>query len=323
MRCGSCGTPMDLEDPPRSGRRPETGPGAGRQGPGGPLPQRLLLLGLGGLLAFAGIRSAGIAAKDRDVERRFQAETERLEELFASEYQARESRHRELVDDPDRWSGKAALRLRQLELDARAAHDPRYADSGSATNLLALARLAKVRGVPDPDALEQITRLAAPKGSRIEVVPEAGGQRVRVAFPMSAVSHAEADVHTRHSNLESLRLEVEERTFDVIRDVLVHARGRGLRRLEVACNHGLHSRFPFPGATPKEMRALSTSLNRCIYRVRVDVAAAPADTDWASIDGRALRAFSVVEDRRIRTIQLVEEELPPIPSGNEAGILEF
>ena len=284
---------------------------------------RLLLLGLGALAILLGFHRASESAESREADRQFEAVTELMEKQFTLEYEAREARHRAHMEDTNRWSGRTALRLRQSELDARVAHDPRFADSGSATSLLALERLQTSNTLSDQNLLEEVVRLSVPSGSRIEVLPETGGFRVRIAYPMSAFSRWESDVNTRHSNVESLRMEAEERTFDVIRDIMTHADGLKVWRLEVACNHGIYSEFPVPGATEEERRALSISQNRCIYRVRLDAASTPFPYDWRSVSDAVLRSKSVAEDRRIRNLRLVEDELPGIQAGQGAEVLEF
>jgi hypothetical protein len=322
MRCDTCGTMM-VDNSAGAGQAGGAESHRRNRGRGTARFVGLLLLGWGGLATLIGFQRASESADSREAERQFEAATELMEKQFTLEYEAREARHRALMADTNRWSGRTALRLRQSELDARVAHDPRFADSGSATNLLALERLQTSSTLSEENLLEEVARLSIPSGSRIEVLPEAGGFRVRIAYPMSAFSRRESDVNTRHSNVESLRMEAEERTFDMIRDIMTHAEGLKVRKLEVACNHGIHSEFSVPGATEEERRALSISHNRCIYRVRLDAASTPYPSDWRSVSDAVLRSKSVVEDRRIRNLRLVEEELPGIPTGQGAEVLEF
>jgi len=140
-------------------------------------------------------------------------------------------------------------------------------------------------------ALQQVAALAAPAGSRIEVTPANGRYVVRVAFKMSALTQHEKGAVTKHQTIAAMRREVRALSAQVMRDLFDYCGVRGIERLSVSCNHTVQQANVPAAATESERRDLLRRAGvamSCIYRARIDAAAASRITEWRTAPNTAL-----------------------------------
>lgn len=295
-------------------------PSGGRTGLHQPASRRDLAMAAGawaaavviGLTVF-GFKSVSVRA----AESRWATELSRLEaqhaSALASEDEARvrrvedeEARHQKLLNDPAFRSGDLAFDRHEEEWQRRLRHDVSLAKSPLEQTLLKMQEMGADTAVTAQRALEEVTRLGAPKGSRVEVTPAGDGFRIRVAFKMSAVSDNEAGAATKHLTPEAMRAEVREISARLTRDLFDYCGSRGIEELQLSCNHGEFRRIIPRNATPAEEAELWKSAPvtmACIYRVAIDKAAARRVTNWRAVPLSTVVGLSRVDRDRISTIR--------------------
>src|SRR5258706_919944 len=69
---------------------------------------------------------------------------------------------------------------------------------------------------------------------------------------MSSLSANEAWSVTKHHTTESMRLEIEELSARVMKDLFDYCGSRGIEKLSVSCNHALRRTLFPPNATAQE-----------------------------------------------------------------------
>ncbi len=155
--------------------------------------------------------------------------------------------------------------------------------------------------MPSQKALETVTRMACPEGSRIEVTASPEGYVVRVAYKMSAVSQHEKGGVTKHQSKDSMRREVETLSAHLIRDVFDACSTRGIKRLQVSCNHAMYSRRMPPDPTPEEREAMMKEaglIMGVIHRASVEAPQAATVSNWRKISiPEVLRIMKMERDK--------------------------
>lgn len=229
------------------------------------------------------------------------------------------------LQDKNWLSGALATEAHQKEWAARINHNPQMADSVLETNLLAMERLGQDATLAAQNALERVALLASPKGSRVEVVPEGEGYRIRVAFMMSQVSQQEAGAITKHHTTASMRQEVEELSARLLRDLYRYCGSRGINYISVTCNHTLRQTVVPTGATEEERQLL---LNRAapiparLYRLSLDQTRARSVADWREVSLSAIIHLCRVEYDGLSTLT-ISQGMPAQESRDAEGDLQY
>lgn len=203
-----------------------------------------------------------------------------------------------LLKDPDWISGERARRVREAEWARRLKQDPAFAESPLEQRLVEMERLGKDAQLSPQKALEQVARMAAPPGSRVEVLSHGDRNWVRIAFSMSALADRERGVATKHGTVAGMREEVRTLCAALIRDVLDFCGTRGIERVQVSCNRALHEAYVPTEATPEERQQLEARARvviRRIYRLSLDPSKAQSVVDWRRVSLDQVLKFSQVE----------------------------
>jgi hypothetical protein len=222
-------------------------------------------------------------------------------------------------------SGALAHERHAQEWAARLNHDPQLATSILETNLLAMEQLGQDASLAAQNAVERVALLASPKGSRVEVVPEGDGFRVRVAFMMSRVSKQEAGAVTKHHNTATMRLEVEELSARVLRDLYHYCGSRGINYISVTCNHTLRNTVVPTGATDEERRLLlqrAAPVPTRLYRLSLDQSQARSVADWHQVSLSDIVNQCRVEYDGFPTLT-ISQATPDQEARDAEGELEF
>jgi len=278
-----------------------------------------------GEVRLAGIRQGADArigaaqqAHEAEVQAEVAAETQQVE--------AEEARHRVRLSDTDFLSGAASQRKHQLEWRRRLAHEPSLAHSLIETNLLRMEQLGKDPAISARDALAEVAQLAAPPGSRVEVVQTGNQFVVKVAFRMSAMTDKETGAVTKHHTTQAMRREVEEISARVIQELFDYCGTRGIAKLQVSCNHGMRSTMVPQGATEAERRVLlarSKVVMDKLYRVSLDQSQARAFADWRRVSRSQVTERMTVEYDGFATLTIENSLLSPANQEDPSDVLKF
>ena len=254
------------------------------------------------------------------------ASKEKLRLSHLDRLRALELSHRSKMQDPALLSGDSAEKARAEEWAARLRRDRAFAKTALELNLLAMELVARDDTLTVAQSLFQVASLASPPRSRIEIVPEVKRFKIRIAFDMGAVSWEEAGGNTKHSSTDALRVEAEQMTVRVIRDVLAACGSGDIERLSVSCNRPLQPTEQAIEAVPADPARASKprpSRMTLIFRAGIDQASAAGVADWRSASMAQVGRGMVVEydrTRRLRLSYVLEE--PQIATEPE-GELEF
>lgn len=214
-----------------------------------------------------------------------------------TEGEAEEARRRL---DPQIVSGQAAELRRDREWARRQAQDAALAVSPLEQKLVRMRALGLSEGLSDDQALLELARLAAPAGSRLEVVREGGGYLLRVAFSMAVLAPQEGGASTQHRSVASLKQEVREISARIVRELMDAGDTRGLKRLTVSCNRAIRQNLIPSAATPEEraqLLAKSKLQMRRIYRIGIDRSQVSGVADWRTVPlSRVLSLLQVEHD---------------------------
>ncbi len=167
-----------------------------------------------------------------------------------------EAKHQARLRDEAVISGALASQRHGEEWARRLAHDPAVAQSVMETNLLRMQQVGVDPTRSAQEALAEVARLAAPPGSRIEVIPSGDRFAVRVAFRMSALSLHESGAVTKHHTTQSMRREIERLSARVMKAMYDYCGTRGIEKLSITCNHALRRSIIPPNATESEKHEL-------------------------------------------------------------------
>lgn len=285
------------------------------------------------LVVVIAFNSWTLAALGRGLEKirreaRVQHEDEtRLEKQARKvESDAIEAGHQMHLRNPDYLSGALALKNHEDEWTLRLAHDPKAALTVAEKSLVRMERVGGDPSVQAKIALEEVTRLAAPTGSRVEVSPMGGGFSVRVAFRMSALAKNEAGAVTKHHNTLTMRREIEDLSAQVMKDLFDYCGSRGIEKLSVSCNHALQTPFVPLGATSLEKDLLSSRARPVmgnLYRVSLDRTKARAVADWRRISNPQVIALTSVEHDGLWNLTIHGRPSSPSEQRDPEGELEF
>jgi hypothetical protein len=271
-------------------------------------------------LREVGVRfAAGLRQFDQPREREFNARRDADQKRADDEEAAQKAR----LADSAVVSGELARANHVKEWQKRLAHDPEFAESAFERAMLKMQKVGSDPSLAAREALEEVARLAAPPGSRIEVTNVQEKFSVRVAFKMSATTHGEAGASTKHRSTATMRREAEEISALVVKEVFDYCGARGIARLSVSCNHGLrHSNIP-KAATDEERKELekrSRTIMVCIYRIVIDESRAAFVPSWRDISIPRVKDMMHLDYDGITGLKLTdvvrgpaEEEDPNMP----------
>jgi hypothetical protein len=292
------------------------------------------LYGVCGLL-LAGIVAYEVPALARlksqlEAERaeRQHAEAVKVErDALAAEVAAVERAHRARLQDPAFISGAVARQRHEQEWARRLAHDPQVAATPMETKLLRMEQVGRDPAVAAQAALEEVARLAAPMGSRVEVTPSGERFTVKVAFRMSALSANEAGAVTKHHTNESMRREIEDLSARVMKDLFGYCGSRGIEKISVSCNHAVRQASLIPAnATTQEKEALLARAGVTmgnLYRASLDQTQARAVPDWRQVSMRLLNRMMKVEYDGLQTLRILGANPDSPDTRDPESLLEF
>jgi len=288
------------------------------------------------LLLCAGAVAAKFAVgriELRGVQARFAAGLRQFDQPHEQDFNARrdadqkradeqEAAHKARLADRATISGELARDNHAKEWQKRLAHDPEFAESAFERAMLKMQKVGSDPALAAREALEEVARLAAPPGSRVEVTNLFDKFSVRVAFKMSATTHGETGASTKHRSTGTMRREAEEISALVAKEVFDYCGARGIARLSVSCNHGIrHSNIP-KAATDEERKELekrSRTIMACIYRVVIDDSKAAFVPSWREISSPRVKDMMRVDYDGITGLKLGDfvrgpaEEDPSMP----------
>ena len=214
------------------------------------------------------------------------ARSQAAEKDWKAALSRREAQEKQRALDPRVLSGEAARERRDREWALRVAQDPSLAVSALEQRLVQLRALGQSPQLSDSQALVEVARLASPRGSRLEVVPEGDGYLLRVAFSMAALAPNEGGASTEHRSVLALKRDVREGSARLLRDILGAGDNRRVQRVTVSCNRAIRHRLIPAAATPEERAQLLSRAKvqlRRIYRVAVDRQQIASVTDWRTV----------------------------------------
>jgi hypothetical protein len=288
----------------------------------------LLLAGVVGYQVLAVARLNNQLEAERAEGQRMREDAVKVEQdALAAEVAAEESAHQGRLQDRGFISGAAARQRHEDEWARRLKHDPGVATTVMETKLLRMEQVGRDPAVAAQAALEEVARLAAPPGSRVEVTPSGERFTVKVAFRMSALSANEAGAVTKHHTTGSMRREIEDLSARVMRDLFDYCGTRGIEKISVSCNHALRRASLIPvNATAQEKeellaRAAVTMGN--LYRAILDHAQARAVPDWRQVSMRLLNHMMKVEYDGLQTLKITGANPDSPDTRDPEGPLEF
>ena len=229
-------------------------------------------------------------------------------------------------NDPAVLSGDAARAAHAAEWKRRLAHEPALANSAVEQALVRMHAVSSDTTLTAQAALERVAQLAAPRGSRIEIMPNGERFVVRIAFKMSALSTNEQGAVTKHHTPASMKREVEALCARVARDVFDHCGPRAIDQLFITCNHTLRRRHIPEAATAAERDELqrrATPVMARLYRVRIDRADALRVTEWRTVSESQLIALMKVEHDAMKTLRINSSLFDARPGIDANMKLEF
>jgi hypothetical protein len=275
--------------------------------------------------AWALSRLTNGLAEERARIRRQHEETVRQElEDSAAQSAAEEAAHQARLRDEALISGALARQRHEMEWARRLAHDPESAKSAMERTLLRMEQVGHDPQKTAQQALEEVARLAAPAGSRIEVRPIRDRFAVQVAFRMSALSANEAGAVTKHRTTESMRREIRDLSAEVMKALFDYCGSRGIEKLSVTCNHAMFRSVVPQNATEWErqelLRRAPVVLGR-LYRVSLDQKSARSVADWRRISVPKVGVMMTVEVDELKALEISGTEFAP--QQDPEGQLEF
>lgn len=283
-----------------------------------------------GSLAFNGWKFAALERRLDGMRRDAQAvQTEKAtkqDEARKVEEERIEAGHQALLRNPDYLTGTLARKNHEQEWALRLAHDPKVALTAAEKSLVRMERVGGDATVQAKVALEIVTVLASPPGSRVEVSPLGDGFGVRVAFRMSALTKDEAGAVTKHHDTVSMRREIEDLSAQVMKDLFDYCGSRGIERLSVSCNHALQRPLIPLAATPAEQEQLSSRAKPVmgnLYRVSLDRAKAREVADWRRISNPQVIAQMSVEHDGLWNLTITGKQSSRSEQRDPEGELEF
>jgi hypothetical protein len=278
------------------------------------------------VLALARLKSQ-LEAERAEGQRQHESAVKVEQDVLAAEVAAEESAHQARLQDPGFISGAVARQRHEEEWARRLKHDPQVATTAMETKLLRMERVGRDPAVAAQAALEEVARLAAPPGSRVEVTPSGDRFTVKVAFRMSALSANETGAVTKHHTTESMRREIEALSARVMKDLFDYCGSRGIEKISVSCNHALRRASLIPAnATAQEKeellaRAAVTMGN--LYRASLDHAQARAVPEWRQVSMRLLNRMMKVEYDGLQTLKITGANPDSPDTRDPEGPLEF
>lgn len=299
--CSECGYSNDFEAPAcaRCGFRFAAPPRSdtAQRRPGIPI---LLLLGILLLGGTAAITAKLAVHRDelnrvrvrldrqlRDAEEARAKDLQRKREDDDRRARAEEAAHNARLQDTALVSGERAQNNRAAEWQKRVAHDQEFAHSALERSILKMQRVGSDPALAAREALEEVARLAAPPGSRIEVTNAYDNLAMRVAFKMSAVIPSAAGVSMKHKSTAAMRREAEEGSAYIMKELFDHCGARGIARLSLSCNYAVYTHSYIPkAATEAERRELEKRgavIMSCLYRISIDASKAASVPSWRAI----------------------------------------
>jgi hypothetical protein len=318
LRC-SCGKVLVVGEVP-VGNRPSAAPGIQAHAPSSARPALasisigvallcgVLLAGDVAYQAFAWSRLQVRLREERTTAQQQHADTVQ-QELAASakETKSEEAAHQARLQNQDFISGVLAQHQHEVEWARRLAHDPTVARSAMERTLLQMEEVGHDPARTARQALGEVARLAAPRGSRIEVNPSGDRFAVKVAFRMSALSANETGAVTKHHDTESMRREIRSLSAGLMKSLFDYCGSRGIETLTVTCNHAMRRTIIPQNATASEKQEL---LGRApvvigrLYRVSLDQQHARSVADWRRISVPQVGAIMTVELDELKTLQI-------------------
>ena len=248
------------------------------------------------------------------------------EQAFREQMAAEEAAHQARLHDPQFVSGELARRRHAEEWARRVAHEPQIASTALEIKLLQMDNLGRDPATAAKAALEQVARLALPRGSRVEVTPVGDGFLVRTAFRMSALSPEEAGTATKHETVASMQAEIEEMSARVMKDLFDFCGSRGIEKLSVSCNHALRRILIPPNATGEERKELMSRARLemgSLYRVSLDKAKARAIGDWRRVPVTRVGAMMKVDYDGLKDVEISHAIQEFLDRRDPEGELEF
>lgn len=204
-----------------------------------------------------------------------------------SRVRAQESAHAARLQDKLLISGELARRNRDTEWAKRLARDPEFALSPLERTMVRMQKVGADPALATREALEEVARLAAPPGSRIEVTNAFNNLALRVAFKMSAVVPSAAGVAMKHKSNASMRREAQEGSAYIMKELFDACGARGIARLSLSCNYAVYAHSFIPQAATeaerKELEKRGAVIMACLYRVSIDASKAAAVPNWRTI----------------------------------------
>jgi DNA-directed RNA polymerase subunit RPC12/RpoP len=245
---------------------------------------------------------------------------------FQAQFDREEAKYKSYLLNTAWTSGSLARERHEKEWALRIAHDPRFAKTVLETNLLTMERLGMDATVAAQTAIEKVARLASPGGSRVEVAPDGDGYRVRVAFMMSRLSDNESGAFTKHKTTAALRVEIQELSAQVMRDLYEYCGSRGIKSIAVTCDHTLRETQIPPGATEAEREELlqrAKPIPGRLYRVSLDQFHAQAVVNWRSLALSRLTQLWAVEYDGLTHLTLTTIQGSPLGSDQRDAVGEL
>jgi hypothetical protein len=218
-----------------------------------------------------------------------------------------EASHRASLSDSNLLSGRTAQLVHGREWARRLSHEPSLATSALETNVLRMERVGGDPTIAAQEALRQVALLAAPPGSRVEVLPEGVGFGVRVAYKLSAVTQYESGISTKHHTVTALRREIESLSAGLVKQLFDYCGSRGIEKLSVSCNRAVRE-TPIPaGATAAEREELLKSgemVMRSLHRISIRAASAQLVSDWRAVSASSVLSLVVLEKDGLRDLKI-------------------
>lgn len=250
--CGRCKASLKgVEKAQRSRRRR-------RQAIQRTLKIALLPLVLVGMFVAPRIITVDLGGLERDLQRQIQQLEADLDQALEAKRQGFEA---ELLEvDRSALRNAADERYRGLLAD-RLSRQPRFALTEREQSQLRIKELSSLTTKSLHEAIREMAREAAPRGSEISVREVREGVQLYIDFEMSSLTSGERGTRTKHETVPELRAEVLQLVSRVANDLFLFSKSVDLASIHVGCRHDVLTMSP-------EGREYARS--RTLYRVRVD-----------------------------------------------------
>jgi len=270
---------------------------------------------------------AGLERKLRAAEAGHEKEWQRKREEDDERARAEEAAHTARLQNTALVSGELAQSNRAVEWQKRLAHDPEFAHSPLERTMLKMQKVGSDPALATREALEEVARLATPRGSRIEVTNAHDRLALRVAFKMSAVLPSAAGVAMKHKSTASMRREAEEGSAYIMKELFDHCGARGIARLSLSCNYAIYAGGHIPRAATdaerKELEKRGAVIMACLYRITIDESKAVAVPSWRAISIPRVIELMRVDYDGISNLQISDLPLHIPPNVDPDMQLEF